>query len=66
MSWALWLLGDVEDSAIARMGGAPFQRADATSTIPRTRGAYACYYASVLHALRGETAIALTAHAGAV
>jgi predicted ATPase len=55
MSWALWLLGDV-DSAIARMAAA-FQRADAIDH-PHTR-AYACYYASVLHALRGETAIAL-------
>jgi predicted ATPase/class 3 adenylate cyclase len=50
MSWALWLLGHV-DTAIARMVAA-FQRADAIEH-PHTH-AYACYYASILHALRGE------------
>jgi len=54
MSWALWLLGDV-DTAVTRMIAA-FQRA-AGIEHPHTH-AYACYYASVLHALRGEPAIA--------
>jgi predicted ATPase/class 3 adenylate cyclase len=54
MSWALWLLGDV-DTAVTRMTAA-FQRADAIEH-PHTR-AYACYYASVLYALRGEPTIA--------
>jgi class 3 adenylate cyclase/tetratricopeptide (TPR) repeat protein len=54
MSWALWLLGDV-DTAVTRMTAA-FQRA-AGIEHPHTH-AYACYYASVLHALRGEPAIA--------
>jgi predicted ATPase/class 3 adenylate cyclase len=54
MSWALWLLGDV-DTAVARMTAA-FERA-ASIEHPHTH-AYACYYASVLHALRGEPAIA--------
>jgi len=54
MSWALWLLGDV-DTAVTRMIAA-FQRA-AGIEHPHTH-AYACYYASVLHALRGEQAIA--------
>src|SRR5215510_12773099 len=54
MSWALWLLGDV-DTAVTRMTAA-FQRA-AGIEHPHTH-AYACYYASVLHALRGEQAIA--------
>src|ERR1700694_3863588 len=50
MSWALWLLGHA-DTAITRMDGA-IQRADAISH-PHSQ-AYACYYASILHALRGE------------
>jgi class 3 adenylate cyclase/tetratricopeptide (TPR) repeat protein len=50
MSWALWLLGHV-DTAITRMDAA-IQRADAISH-PHSQ-AYACYYASILHALRGE------------
>jgi len=54
MSWALWILGHV-DMAGARMGAA-LQRADAIGH-PHTQ-AYACYYASILHALRGEPAIA--------
>jgi class 3 adenylate cyclase/predicted ATPase len=54
MSWALWILGDV-DMAAARMAAA-LQRADAVAH-PHTL-AYACYYASILHALRGEPAIA--------
>jgi len=54
MSWALWILGDV-DMAAARMA-ASLQRADAVAH-PHTL-AYACYYASILHALRGEPAIA--------
>jgi hypothetical protein len=54
MSWALWLLGRA-DNAKARMVAA-FQRADAVKD-PHTQ-AYVCYYASVLHALRGEPAVA--------
>ena len=54
MSWTLWLLGHV-DLASARMDEA-IRRAD-SSEHPHTR-AYAFYYASVLHALRGEGAIA--------
>lgn len=50
MSWALWLLGDA-DTAINRMVAA-IQRADGIDH-PHSQ-AYACYYASVLHALRGE------------
>src|SRR5882672_12935339 len=50
MSWPLWLLGQV-DTAITRMDAA-IQRADAIRH-PHSQ-AYACYYASVLHALRGE------------
>ncbi|WJR79376.1 adenylate/guanylate cyclase domain-containing protein [Bradyrhizobium sp. NP1] len=50
MSWVLWLLGHF-DAAIARMDAA-IQRADAIGH-PHSQ-AYACYYASVLHALRGE------------
>ena len=50
MSWALWLLGHA-DTAIVRMDAA-IQRADAISH-PHSQ-AYACYYASILHALRGE------------
>jgi len=50
MSWALWLLGQV-DTAITRMAAA-IQRAD-NIRHPHSQ-AYACYYASVLHALRGE------------
>ena len=54
MSWALWILGHV-DLAAERMAAA-LQRADAVGH-PHTQ-AYACYYASILHALRGEPAIA--------
>ena len=50
LSWALWLLGQA-DTAMTRIGGA-IQRAD-TINHPHSQ-AYACYYASVLHALRGE------------
>jgi predicted ATPase/class 3 adenylate cyclase len=50
MSWALWLLGQA-DTAMTRIGGA-IQRAD-TISHPHSQ-AYACYYASILHALRGE------------
>jgi class 3 adenylate cyclase/tetratricopeptide (TPR) repeat protein len=50
MSWALWLLG-YADMAIRRMDAA-IQRADAISD-PHSQ-AYAGYYASILHALRGE------------
>jgi predicted ATPase len=50
MSWPLWLLGHA-DTAITRMDAA-IQRADAIRH-PHSQ-AYACYYASVLHALRGE------------
>jgi len=50
MSWALWLLGHA-DTALARTNVA-IQRADAISH-PHSQ-AYACYYACILHALRGE------------
>jgi class 3 adenylate cyclase/tetratricopeptide (TPR) repeat protein len=50
MSWTLWLLGHA-DTAITRMESA-IQRANAISH-PHSQ-AYAWYYASVLHALRGE------------
>ena len=50
LSWALWLLGQA-DTAMTRIGGA-IQRAD-TINHPHSQ-AYACYYASILHALRGE------------
>lgn len=52
MSWSLWLLGHV-DAAIARIDMA-LARAEAIDH-PHSR-AYACYYAAVLHALRGEFA----------
>jgi hypothetical protein len=54
MSWALWLLGYV-DQAVARIVSA-LQRADAVNH-PHTQ-AYACYYASVLYVLRGEPLVA--------
>jgi hypothetical protein len=54
MSWALWLRGDA-DMAIARMAAA-IQRADAIGH-PHSQ-AYARYYASILHALRGELSTA--------
>src|SRR5262249_33272102 len=54
MSWALWILGDI-DAAGARMAAA-LERAEAVKH-PHTQ-AYVCYYASILHALRGEPAIA--------
>lgn len=50
MSWALWLLGHA-DTALTRVNVA-IQRADAISH-PHSQ-AYACYYACILHALRGE------------
>src|SRR6202000_2520152 len=50
LSWTLWLLGQA-DTAMTRIGGA-IQRAD-TINHPHSQ-AYACYYASILHALRGE------------
>lgn len=50
MSWALWLLGHA-DTAIMRMD-ASVRRADAISH-PHSQ-AYACYYACILHSLRGE------------
>jgi predicted ATPase len=54
MSWVLWLLGDI-DSAIMRIDAA-VQRADAINH-PHSQ-AYACYYASVVHLLRGEIPMA--------
>jgi predicted ATPase/class 3 adenylate cyclase len=54
MSWALWLDGHV-DLAVDRMDEA-LRRAEEIAH-PHTR-AYASYYAAVLHALRGEAAIA--------
>jgi tetratricopeptide (TPR) repeat protein len=53
-SWVLWVLGDV-DTAVARITDA-LERADATQHAHTH--AYVWYYASVLHALRGEPAIA--------
>jgi tetratricopeptide (TPR) repeat protein len=50
MSWVLWLLG-YSDTAVTRMDAA-IERANAINH-PHSQ-AYACYYASVLHALRGE------------
>lgn len=55
MSWALLLLG-YPDMALARVNAA-IQRADAINH-PHSQ-AYATYYASIVHALRGEF---LTAH----
>ena len=54
MSWVLWVLGHV-DGAVTRMAAA-LERADAVQHAHTH--AYAWYYASVLHALRGEPAIA--------
>ena len=54
MSWVLWKLGDV-DAAVTRMAAA-LERADALHDAHTQ--AFAWYYASVLHALRGEPAIA--------
>jgi predicted ATPase/class 3 adenylate cyclase len=53
-AWVLWILGQV-DEAVARMSAA-LERADAVQHAHTH--AYAWYYASVLHALRGEPAIA--------
>ena len=54
LAWVLWLLGRTEE-AVSRMTAA-LERAD-TLQHAHTH-AYAWYYASVLHALRGEPAIA--------
>jgi predicted ATPase len=54
MSWALWVRGGV-DEAVMRIDAA-LQRADLLQH-PHTQ-AYAYYYASVLHGLRGEPTIA--------
>jgi tetratricopeptide (TPR) repeat protein len=54
MAWVLWILGEV-DEAVSRMDAA-LERADAVHHAHTH--AYAWYYASVLHALRGEPAIA--------
>jgi hypothetical protein len=54
MSWVLWVLGHV-DGAVTRMAAA-LERADAVQHAHTH--AYAWYYASVLHALRGEPTIA--------
>jgi predicted ATPase/class 3 adenylate cyclase len=54
MSWVLWVLGHV-DGAVTRMAAA-LERADAVQHAHTH--AYAWYYASVLHALRGEAKIA--------
>jgi class 3 adenylate cyclase/predicted ATPase len=50
MSWVLWLLG-YTDAAVTRVNRA-FERVHAIAH-PHTE-AYACYYAAILHALRGE------------
>jgi class 3 adenylate cyclase/tetratricopeptide (TPR) repeat protein len=54
MAWVLWILGQVDD-AVSRMAAA-LERADAVQHAHTH--AYAWYYASVLHALRGERSIA--------
>ena len=54
MAWVFWILGEV-DEAVSRMAAA-LERADAVNHAHTH--AYAWYYASVLHALRGEPAIA--------
>ncbi len=54
MAWVLWILGQVDD-AVSRMAAA-LERADAVQHAHTH--AYAWYYASVLHALCGERAIA--------
>jgi predicted ATPase len=54
MSQVLWVLGDV-DGAVTRMAAA-LERADAVQHAHTH--AYVWYYASVLHALRGDPAIA--------
>ena len=54
MSWVLWALGEV-DAAVLRMDAA-LERADAVQHAHTH--AYVWYYASVLHALRGEPTIA--------
>jgi class 3 adenylate cyclase/tetratricopeptide (TPR) repeat protein len=54
MGWVFWMLGQV-DEAVSRMAAA-LERADAVQHAHTH--AYAWYYASVLHALRGEPAIA--------
>jgi predicted ATPase/class 3 adenylate cyclase len=54
LSWVLWVLGHV-DEAVTQMAAA-LERADAVRHAHTY--AYAWYYASVLHTLRGEAAIA--------
>jgi class 3 adenylate cyclase/tetratricopeptide (TPR) repeat protein len=54
MAWVFWILGRV-DEAVSRMAAA-LERADAVQHAHTH--AYAWYYASVLHGLRGEPAIA--------
>jgi tetratricopeptide (TPR) repeat protein len=54
MSWVLWVLGHV-DGAVTQMAAA-LERADAVQHAHTH--AYAWYYASVLHTLRGEATIA--------
>ena len=54
MAWVFWILGQVNE-AVARVSAA-LERADAVQHAHTH--AYAWYYASVLHALRGEPAIA--------
>src|SRR5215469_6865826 len=54
MGWGFWILGQV-DEAVVRVSAA-LERADAVRHAHTH--AYAWYYASVLHALRGEPTIA--------
>jgi predicted ATPase len=54
MSWVLWVLGDVE-GAVARIDAALDRAREVNHA---HTNAYAWYYASVLHAVRGEPAIA--------
>jgi class 3 adenylate cyclase/tetratricopeptide (TPR) repeat protein len=54
MAWVLWIMGQA-DEAVSRMTAA-LERTDVVRHAHTS--AYAWYYASVLHALRGEPAIA--------
>jgi class 3 adenylate cyclase/tetratricopeptide (TPR) repeat protein len=54
LSWVLWVLGNA-DGAVTQMTAA-LDRADAVNHAHTQ--AYACYYSSVLHALRGDPATA--------
>jgi class 3 adenylate cyclase/tetratricopeptide (TPR) repeat protein len=53
-AWVLWLLGQVDDAVVCLADA--LQRADAVQHAHTH--AYAWYYAAILHALRGEPAVA--------